>query len=283
MRKDFAIFILTHGRANNVVTYKTLQKLNYTGKVYFIVDDEDDQYPQYIYNFGKQNVIQFNKQKVADSTDTFDNFNEHKVIIYARRVAFEIAQKLGLKYFLTLDDDYTDFHYRYIKDNKLSYNRVIDMDSVCEAMIEFLETSGALTVAFCQGGDLIGGAQSKRFNEHLIRKAMNAFFCRTDRPINFIGNINEDVNTYTYYGSRGELFFTITDVAIVQLQTQSLKGGMTDVYLENGTFLKSFYSVIVMPSAVKISQIGTNHLRIHHQINWNHCVPKILNEKWKKV
>ena len=40
MRK-FAAFILTHGRPDNVVTYKTLRACGYTGDVFFIVDNED--------------------------------------------------------------------------------------------------------------------------------------------------------------------------------------------------------------------------------------------------
>lgn len=24
------------------------------------------------------------------------------------------------------------------------------------------------------------------------------------------------------------------------------------------------------------------HYRIHHKINWHHCAPKILREKWRK-
>ena len=39
MRDDFAVFILTHGRANNMHTYKALQKAGYTGKVIFVLDD----------------------------------------------------------------------------------------------------------------------------------------------------------------------------------------------------------------------------------------------------
>lgn len=41
MRDDFAVFILTHGRADNVVTMKTLRKHGYAGRWYMIIDDED--------------------------------------------------------------------------------------------------------------------------------------------------------------------------------------------------------------------------------------------------
>ena len=36
MRSDFAVFILTHGRADNVVTVPAIKKAGYTGKIYFI-------------------------------------------------------------------------------------------------------------------------------------------------------------------------------------------------------------------------------------------------------
>lgn len=76
---------------------------------------------------------------------------------------------------------------------------------------------------------------------------MNSLFCRTDCPIEFRGTMNEDVTTYTTLGSRGNLFFTICDICVLQLPTQSLAGGMTEAYLESGTYLKTFYSVMSMP------------------------------------
>ena len=35
---NFAVFILTHGRPDNVKTIPTLKKCGYTGNIYFIVD-----------------------------------------------------------------------------------------------------------------------------------------------------------------------------------------------------------------------------------------------------
>ena len=39
VRDNFAIFILSHGRPDEVFTVKTLQKVGYTGKYYFIIDN----------------------------------------------------------------------------------------------------------------------------------------------------------------------------------------------------------------------------------------------------
>ena len=76
--------------------------------------------------------------------------------------------------------------------------------------------------------------------------------------------------------------FTVADICMDQLQTQSNAGGLTDIYLDNGTYVKSFYSVIHQPQCAKISTMGNKFRRIHHKINWDRCTPKILNEKWKK-
>ena len=133
-----------------------------------------------------------------------------------------------------------------------------------------------------QGGDFIGGASSGTFKKGILRKAMNSFVCSVDRPFRFVWRINEDVNTYTLLGSRGKLLFTLTNVSLVQTQTQHNKGGMTGTYLDSGTYVKSFYTVIYMPSCVTVRIMGDKHKRIHHNISWNNCVPCIIDEKYKK-
>lgn len=283
MRDDFAVFILTHGRADNVVTMRALQKGGYTGRWYMIIDNEDSDVEKYRNHYGADHVIMFDKQAAYDRADTMDNFNNHSAIIYARNESFRIAKDLGLTYFLMMDDDYKEIDFRYAEGKKLAAKPARDLDRIFEDMLKFLDVSGAATVAFAQGGDFVGGLDGGRFKKRLLRKAMNSLFCRTDRPIDFRGAMNEDVTTYTMLGSRGRLFFTLCDMCIIQLPTQSLDGGMTEAYLETGTYVKTFYSVMAMPSCIKVSMMYSKHKRIHHRIDWECCVPKILNEKYRKV
>lgn len=112
---------------------------------------------------------------------------------------------------------------------------------------------------------------------------MNSFFCRTDEPLEFVGTQNEDVTMYTTYGMRGKLCFTVAGANIEQIQSQTVKGGMTEVYKAMGTYLKSFYSIVVQPSCVKIALMGNKNMRLHHNVAWNNCTPMILNEKWRKT
>lgn len=282
MRNDFCVFILTHGRPNNVYTVKSLKQANYTGRVIFVVDNEDNTVEEYKNNFGEENVYVFDKLAMSKTFDTADTFDDRRTIVYARNACFNIARELGYNYFLELDDDYTSFEHRYQKDNKLLVKKVKDLDSIIAAMIEFLEKTNALTVAFAQGGDFIGGVKNGNYNKKVLRKGMNTFFCKTEKRFDFVGRINEDVNTYTSLGNKGHLFLTITDVSITQKATQSNKRGMTDVYLNGGTYLKSFYSVIFSPQCVKVAIMGDRHKRIHHNVDWDKCCPKILNECYKK-
>ena len=280
--KKFAVFILSHGRANNVITIKTLRDIGYTGKIYLIIDNEDDQVELYKRIPDVEDVIIFDKEEEMKYTDTADNFKDHRLVVYARNKCHDIAQMLNLDYFLELDDDYTGFGIRYDDKGSLKRTKIKNADKLFDSFIKFLENSNSLTVAFAQGGDYIGGVGSKVWTERLSRKAMNCFFCKTNRPFKFSGSTNEDVNAYITYGNKGKLMFTVADICMDQLQTQSNPGGLTEIYLDNGTYVKSFYSVIHQPQCVKISTMGNKFRRIHHKILWDKCTPKILNQCWKR-
>ena len=219
MRDDFAVFILTHGRPDNVITLETLKKLHYKGKYYLVIDNEDSKAEQYYKNFGEDKVVMFDKLQIAKEFDTVDNCPDRKTVVYARNACFKIAKEKGLKYFLELDDDYNEFMVRYQDGDILRKARLSDIHKLFNLMINFLEKSGALTVALAQGGDYIGGTNSTMWRNKLTRKAMNTFFCTTDRPFDFIGRINEDVNTYTSRGIKGDLMFTLGNVMINQMTT----------------------------------------------------------------
>ena len=283
MRNDFAVLILSHGRPNNIKTIKALENANYTGKYYIIIDNEDKTKDEYIKLYGDK-VIIFDKQAISDNPkyDKFDNNNNKKVIFFARNASMEIAKDLGLKYYIQFDDDYTDFTFRYQDGGSLRRVKNKNLNKTLNLMIDLLNQTKALSICMGQGGDYIGGIKSSLWMHQFKRKAMNSFLVDTDRLFKFYGRINEDVNTYTMLGNKGELFFTVADISLTQTQTQSNNGGMTDVYLDSGTYVKTFYSVICSPQAVKVGLMGPNHLRMHHKINWNYCTPKILNEKYKK-
>lgn len=280
-KENCCIFIISYQRANNVTTYNVLKNRNYTGKIYLVVSDDDEQLNLYKQNFPNQ-VVVFNKKEVAQEIDACDNFDGYVSDIYSRNIINKIAKELGIDYYLVLDDDYNNFSYRRIFGNTLKGVNTYRLDEIFDACFEYLiKTPSIDCFTLCQNGDLIGGANSLS-SIGGKRKIMNSFFISANNPIKFLGRMNGDVNTYLYYGSRGKLFFTINDIALNQLSTQTVKGGMSGAYNNSGTYMKSFYSVIVAPSAVKIHTISHIDTRIHHKINWEHAVPKLIREEYKK-
>ena len=269
------------GRADNVKTLDILLKSGYTGNWYIICDNEDKELDKYYKNFSKEHIIVLKKKKKAEECDTFDNIDKRNTVLFARNSCHEIAKSLGLTYFLELDDDYNAFRSRYFDGKKLGSIRVGNMDSIINEMLEFLEVSGAYSVAFSQSGDFITGENSNIWKKKIMRKAMNAFFCKTDRPFQFVGRMNDDVNTYVSLGAKGNLFFTVADIVLNQAQTQKNSGGLTEMYLELGTYNKSFYTVLCQPSSVYISEMGCNHRRIHHYVDWKYTVPEIISDRFK--
>jgi len=283
-RNDFAVFILTHGRADNVKTYATLRRQGYTGKIYLIVDDMDGQQEAYKKTYGDQ-VIVFDKLAEVNKVDAGDNFKKYGCALFARSACFDIAKKLGLKYFLELDDDYCVFQIRFGR--KFEYlttkHKLKNLDRMFELTVEFLEQSKIDTFCYAQFGDFMGGRDSQ-FSQKVKtkRKAMNTFFFRTDSEIRFISTINDDVTTYVTLGSRGKLFLTTNQISIDPTISQAATGGITELYKDVGTYVKSFYSVMYHPSSVTIRTMGRSNRRLHHSINWKMTVPKILRQEVKK-
>lgn len=282
-RADFCVFILTHGRPDKVFTFDTLRKSGYDGPIYIVIDNEDNRAEAYRQKFGPERVVMFDKKAVADRIDEFDNFNDRRAILYARNACFEIAERLGFKYFLQCDDDYPSFKFRMNDQFNLPKscpNIQKTLGKVIYAMLKFYKSIQVASIAFAQGGDFI--KDEKNFRKPPGRKCMNTFFCSTDRKFEFVGRINEDVNTYTWVQSRGPVFLTVPLIQVDQKQTQKTAGGMTEIYLNQGTYVKSFYSIICSPNCVTINMMGRTNRRFHHKVNWPVAVPVIVSEKWRK-
>lgn len=283
-KKDFVVFILTHGRVDNQYTYRSLCEQGYTGRCVFILDNEDGQVEEYKRKYGDENCYVFDKLAMSKRIDEVFR-GDRRVIVYARNACFDAARDLGYKYFMELDDDYTSFVWRF--DAECAYNpktpKIKSLDTVFESMLRYYVNTPLTSLAMAQGGDFIGGSSNQMLQSiGTKRKAMNSFICSVDRPFEFKGRINEDVNAYTQLTSVGKIFLTIVQCNLQQKITQSNSGGMTDVYRDSGTYVKSFSSVIVFPSGVKVTLLNSRHKRIHHNVYWENTAPKILQEKWRK-
>lgn len=285
MNNTFAVFILSYKRAKKVVTYKTLREQGYTGPIYVVIGNDDPTAKEYIDEYGDE-VIIFDKYKYMETVDTIDNRGKIGCVVYARIGIFDVAKEYGYDKFVVLDDDYGYFISRRMVGKKLeggAKRKIHNLDKAFDATFDFLMETDSDVVCWAQSGDFIGGPGSNVWKKQLTRKAMNTWFCRTDRPLDFKGSTNEDVNYYVCANMRGEKCFTVANANVNQCDTQQNSGGLTEIYLNDGTYIKSFYSVICQPSCVKISRMGVTHFRYHHNVDWVHCSPEIINEKYRKA
>ena len=288
MREDFCAFILTHGRPHKVHTYRTLKNYGYTGRVFIVIDDEDADGGEYRRIYG-QDVLVFSKDEVGKHMDQFDNSTDRRSITWARNACWDLAKQEGYRYFIQLDDDYNAWSYRrWGKHHRLSLSgkdeyhswAMRSLDAVFEALVRLVETTPVTTICLSQGGDHIGGSPRK---ERFKRKAMNSFVCDTAKPFMFRGRLNQDVTTYVSLGRIGYLFFTDMSIYLSQHTTQGNSGGLTEYYLETGTYSKSFYTVMAAPSCTTVRLMGPVNQRLHHNINWKMAVPLIIPQRIKKA
>lgn len=287
MREDYCIFILSNGRPDRVFTYRCFNRGGNTDNIFIVIDDEDKTAEEYRKIFGDK-VIQFCKEDIAKTIDVGDNFEGKASTIYPRKALWGLAKQLGFKYFVQLDDDYTDFQYYFDANGNHKYRMAKKtLRRMIEEMFKYFISIPAKTLAMAQGGDFIGGAKEGEKHRlcRLRRKAMNVFLCATDRPWDMFGRRNEDVTAYVLGNLRGDLFFTAMQTKITQVQSQTNPGAITNDYLKSGTYVKSFYSVMYAPACVQIGVLQdyrVGNCRIHHKINWHKTAPKILREEWKK-
>lgn len=279
-RSDFAAFILTHGRAGNVKTERALRRHGYTGDVVYLIDDEDEDGDEYRRRY--ETVRTFCKQEYIDRVDTMCPSSDIRrgVILYARNAAIDIGREMGYGHIVELDDDYTRFEHRYVAGKTAKTVPIDDLDTVFRAMCEFVDRTGCSTLAMGQGGDFIGGAKGPSAilstGDVFRRKAMNSFVLRTDTDFRFYGAVNEDAVTYVLRGGTGDVILTNFLVNLCQTQTQKSRGGMTEEYMDDGTYCKSMFAVVARPDCVTVTMMGNKNKRLHRHIEWDSAVPKII-------
>jgi hypothetical protein len=225
----------------------------------------------------------FDKEAAAAITQTGNNFGDRHAIVFARNACFEIAEKLGIEYFMQLEDDYTAFEYRFNDEFRYDKRSIKNLDAIINIMLEYYKSIPALCIAMLQAGDMLGGEDGQYSKSvRTYRKAMNTLICSTNRPFKFFGIMNDDVCAYTRLQNVGNLFLSVNSVTLTQLATQKQKDGNAVLYLKYGTYVKSFYSVMFQPSSVTVQMMHSKHPRLHHHVEWKNTVPYILDEKYRK-
>lgn len=150
MRKDFACIVISHGRPE-CSTVKVLRECGYTGKIYIVVDDEDEALPDYIERYGAD-VHVFHKE---ESFDTGDLGGSKACGVFARNQCLKVAEKNNLTYYLELDDDLESLTYRYNDDGHLRGIKAKGIDRLFEGMCIYFDEAPVQCLGFGNAVDYV--------------------------------------------------------------------------------------------------------------------------------
>lgn len=276
MLDNFAVFIISHGRAGQVCTLETLKRCGYGGKWFIVVDDEDDQQEQYFGEYGAENVVVFNKQEYVEKVDTISTSGERKTPLFARNAVHDIAKSKGLDFYALYDDDLTMLRYRFEDKGKLRAKDVQFLDEIFEEMISFMGVANIDAMAFTNAGGLIGGVQG-RWAEGMRRQGAATYILRTDRDYQFIGVYNEDINFSLLLANTGRLVFELTAICFYTPERGLNAGGLSETYNAKNWYYINFHSVVCCPWCCKTNKKDSL------QVSWRNALPMIINERWKKT
>lgn len=296
--RDFVVLIASYGRPEGLkkmtmTTFKEFfEKVDYR----IMVSDDDKTLPKYLEMYGDK-VYVFNKDDVLKNAnvDTCDALDIKSVIFFERNIEFKVARELGYRYFMHLEDDYLQMDFKLMNHESLMscHMDIEHFDKICEMYFRVLDSSPFLSsVCMAQGGDYVGGKTSSLSKNGYRFKGMNIYCFDTQKEVKLPGRINEDASAYYVNGKLGKIFLTLPLIQLTQLPTQNNQGGVSDVYKKFGTYLKTIYTVIQRPDAMKISTFATSgssktHLsdtrRIHHKCSSKLCFTKIISDSYAKT
>lgn len=240
MRSDFAIFICTHGRPDKQLTYEALKKSGYTGKIYLVLDDTDVTIQQYIDNYGPEHIVIFDKNHYINScVDTGDVEGHYKCILYAKMAVEDIAKDFNLSAFMLVDDDITNFRYRYPYFDKCASIKMKNMDDCLEIYIDFLLENAFTAVGFGSPSTYFSGVRSFDPTAFLrYRGVFQVYLRNVSKPVIWINWYGEDNITLLQSSISGNLWLQIPyiEYECVEIGDITKDGGMVDIYKSSNLF-----------------------------------------------
>ena len=282
MRKDFAIFILTHGRPYNQDTLKALKKAGYTGQIYLVVDDLDC--TQYEYKKLYDCVLVFDKMKYVELSETGISNPHINFAVFARNAIEDMAKDAGLKYFAMVDDDLVKFRFRYEEDGKLRSVDVHNMDDVIESYIEFMETGNIPIVTLASQFRFIGGASNiPPINSPKWRLGFTFYIRSVDKEIKWLSNICEDRITCILYNRKGYVWLQLPFVQLDTLEMHGVNdGGNSDTYREITDFYRIFFTEVFVPDCNYAMYWKRKDWWVNKISDYNTVCPMIISDRYSR-
>lgn len=277
---DFAVFIITHDRAERQSSLDCLLRMGYTGQYWLVVDNEDPSINRYL-DLYPNNILVFNKADFMENTDIGSRRTE-ACATFARNAVECLALKLGYQFFLVMDDDITDFRFRYDEDDSLkSFKVKTSLDDIFSAYVEFLRTTGVSTVSFGVAKTFIGGVSSLA-NDKIagLRECYTMFFRNNRYRVDWVSAVYEDIITSSLSGKKGQVWLQLPFVQLDTVAMVENSGGNTSMYKAFQQFEYPFHSVMYMPGTMSIVYKNNKYLGV---ISKKHDVPMIISNIYQKT
>lgn len=275
---NFAVMICTHGRPDRQLTFETLRKSGYTGKIILIVDDEDKSKSDYVHRYNND-VVVFNKQRYIDKSDTGTNEDQRKCILYAKNFCEDYAKELNFDAFVIADDDIRKFRYRYIENDKLKGLDVKDLDSAINLYIEFMLNNDITATGFGITQFYFTGLHTfDNDNMQKYRIPYNFVFRNPKFDVNWMSWFGEDIITAVHYNKVGQVWIALPFVhqEIVALATAD--GGMKDTYDSNSDVRLAMQNVMYLPTELKAYRYKDKYMA---SIVRDKAFPKLISSSFQ--
>lgn len=273
------LYIISKGRPD-CITASTLCSIGYKGEWFIVCGDNDETIPSYIEKWGEDRILVFDWKKETESIDFLDNFgcdNMPSGCCPARNAVRKFSKARGEKRHWMFDDDYNCFYWYNIYTKKwikmtgeFMYNKLLMLAQLADEACLF--NIGIALAADAHPSSVLKLGR-RVFNMHNLSNEDGMFTPWRSR-------MNEDLINAIETFKRGKNEYFVKSYMVTMAPTQKLSGGMTDIYLNEGTIRKSAYAILYDPHNVKLV---IKHGRYHHAVNWRNVVPKLLNERYASV
>lgn len=275
-----AIFIITHGRPFNQRTLQTLHNLGYKGKIYLVLDDEDNTIDDYVKTYGADNILVFNKEHYINTTDTGLHEPYRKFAVFARNAVEDLALDLELDYFMVFDDDITNFRIRYDLNGSLkSFSLCGIIDDVFNLCIEFMKSTGIHCTSFGFCNVYRSGVEGLYTESSRNRLCAEAFIRDTKIKVDWRLNMVEDLITSLDYNRKGDVWLQLLPVQVEILMSEGVvAGGNSDAYNDFGLYRLNFMPTISYPDC--------NVVKFHNgkwktTLSEKYSMPKLISSNYK--
>ena len=274
------VYIISKGRPQ-CKTAHTLKRIKFPGDWFIVCGTNDETLGEYIARWGVERVKVFDFDEQLETTDTMDNFGFEAKASGAcpvRNAVREISWARGELRHWQFDDDYTVFS-RF--DPETHRNRDVrdgeELYGLMAAVSAFGHRAGLRNVGFPPSTmevrpARVGGWSSRVFNAHNMPSDPGLF-----TP--WVGRMNDDLINAINTWRRGGIEMTVKFMSMNMPPTQSEKGGLTEMYRDDGTVRKTAYAVMACPAAVRLVE---RFRRYHHKADWALICPKIVSDGYRR-